>query len=71
MAGCAVCGAARRVRSSTPWSPGATLLAAASGREGEGRTELGEMARTIIESNRYMVLGTADAEGVPWVTPLW
>jgi hypothetical protein len=30
-----------------------------------------EMAKAIIESNRYMVLGTADEAGVPWVTPVW
>lgn len=29
------------------------------------------MAVRIIESNRYMVLGTADAAGVPWTTPVW
>jgi nitroimidazol reductase NimA-like FMN-containing flavoprotein (pyridoxamine 5'-phosphate oxidase superfamily) len=29
------------------------------------------MARDIIESNRYMVLGTADEAGVPWVAPVW
>jgi nitroimidazol reductase NimA-like FMN-containing flavoprotein (pyridoxamine 5'-phosphate oxidase superfamily) len=29
------------------------------------------MAKAIIESNRYMVLGTADEAGVPWVTPVW
>jgi nitroimidazol reductase NimA-like FMN-containing flavoprotein (pyridoxamine 5'-phosphate oxidase superfamily) len=34
-------------------------------------TDFSEMARTIIESNRYMVLGTADEDGVPWVTPVW
>jgi hypothetical protein len=34
-------------------------------------TDFSDMAKGIIESNRYMVLGTADAEGVPWVTPLW
>jgi nitroimidazol reductase NimA-like FMN-containing flavoprotein (pyridoxamine 5'-phosphate oxidase superfamily) len=34
-------------------------------------TDFSEMARAIIESNRYMVLGTADDAGVPWVTPLW
>jgi nitroimidazol reductase NimA-like FMN-containing flavoprotein (pyridoxamine 5'-phosphate oxidase superfamily) len=34
-------------------------------------TDFREMARTIVESNRYMVLGTADEDGVPWVTPLW
>jgi nitroimidazol reductase NimA-like FMN-containing flavoprotein (pyridoxamine 5'-phosphate oxidase superfamily) len=34
-------------------------------------TDFSEMARTMIESNRYMVLGTADEAGVPWVTPVW
>jgi nitroimidazol reductase NimA-like FMN-containing flavoprotein (pyridoxamine 5'-phosphate oxidase superfamily) len=34
-------------------------------------TDFSDMARTIIESNRYMVLGTADEAGVPWVTPVW
>jgi len=34
-------------------------------------TEFSDMARDIIESNRYMVLGTADEAGVPWVTPVW
>ena len=34
-------------------------------------TDFRDMARGIIESNRYMVLGTADAAGVPWVTPVW
>jgi nitroimidazol reductase NimA-like FMN-containing flavoprotein (pyridoxamine 5'-phosphate oxidase superfamily) len=29
------------------------------------------MAKGIIESNRYMVLGTADEAGAPWVTPVW
>ena len=29
------------------------------------------MAKAIIEANRYMVLGTADEAGVPWVTPVW
>jgi pyridoxine/pyridoxamine 5'-phosphate oxidase len=33
--------------------------------------DFGDMARGIIESNRYMVLGTADGAGVPWVTPVW
>ena len=32
---------------------------------------VGDMARGVIESNRYMVLGTADEGGVPWVTPVW
>ena len=34
-------------------------------------TDFSHMARAIIESNRYMVLGTADEDGVPWVTPVW
>jgi uncharacterized protein YhbP (UPF0306 family) len=34
-------------------------------------TDLSDMARDIIESNRYMALGTADEAGVPWVTPVW
>ena len=28
-------------------------------------------AREILATNRYMVLGTADADGVPWVSPVW
>jgi nitroimidazol reductase NimA-like FMN-containing flavoprotein (pyridoxamine 5'-phosphate oxidase superfamily) len=28
-------------------------------------------ARRIIDSNRYMTLGTADASGRPWVSPVW
>src|SRR4030088_2758913 len=39
--------------------------------EGEDMIDFSDMARDIIESNRYMVLGTADAAGVPWVTPVW
>jgi len=33
--------------------------------------DLGELARTIIDSNSYMVLGTADESGLPWVSPVW
>lgn len=33
--------------------------------------DLGAIARSIIDSNQYMTLGTADAEGVPWVSPVW
>ncbi len=33
--------------------------------------DFSDMARDIIELNRYMVLGTADEAGVPWVTPVW
>jgi hypothetical protein len=32
---------------------------------------LNDLARTIVDSNRYMVLGTADQAGHPWVTPVW
>jgi nitroimidazol reductase NimA-like FMN-containing flavoprotein (pyridoxamine 5'-phosphate oxidase superfamily) len=34
-------------------------------------TDFTDMAKAIVEANRYMALGTADAEGNPWVTPLW
>jgi nitroimidazol reductase NimA-like FMN-containing flavoprotein (pyridoxamine 5'-phosphate oxidase superfamily) len=33
--------------------------------------ELGAIARAIIDSNRYMTLGTADENGQPWVSPVW
>ena len=33
--------------------------------------ELGLIARTIIDSNMYMTLGTADASGEPWVSPVY
>ncbi len=29
------------------------------------------MARSIIDSNRFMTLATADGEGVPWASPVW
>jgi nitroimidazol reductase NimA-like FMN-containing flavoprotein (pyridoxamine 5'-phosphate oxidase superfamily) len=29
------------------------------------------IARSIIDANTYMTLGTADERGVPWVTPVW
>jgi uncharacterized protein YhbP (UPF0306 family) len=35
------------------------------------QARLNELARTIIDSNSYMVLGTADQAGHPWVTPVW
>src|SRR5918995_6311006 len=28
-------------------------------------------AREIIDANRYMVLGTSNAGGVPWASPVW
>jgi hypothetical protein len=33
--------------------------------------ELSAIARAIIDSNRYMTLGTADETGRPWVSPVW
>jgi uncharacterized protein YhbP (UPF0306 family) len=33
--------------------------------------DLAAVARGIIESNRYMALGTADETGRPWVTPVY
>ena len=29
------------------------------------------MAKAIVDGNSYMTLGTADAAGVPWATPVW
>ena len=34
-------------------------------------SEREEMARAIVDANSYMTLGTADADGVPWVSPVW
>jgi hypothetical protein len=33
--------------------------------------ELADVARSVIDANRYMALGTADEAGHPWVTPVW
>lgn len=33
--------------------------------------DLDAHARALIEANRYMTLGTADAEGRPWVSPVY
>jgi hypothetical protein len=30
-----------------------------------------EQARQIVDANQYMVLGTADANGRPWGSPVW
>jgi nitroimidazol reductase NimA-like FMN-containing flavoprotein (pyridoxamine 5'-phosphate oxidase superfamily) len=35
------------------------------------KPDLGKLARTIIDSNMYMVLGTADDTGQPWVSPVY
>jgi pyridoxamine 5'-phosphate oxidase-like protein len=33
--------------------------------------ELAAVARQVIDANRYLVLGTADQHGVPWLSPVW
>ncbi|MFD4324700.1 pyridoxamine 5'-phosphate oxidase family protein [Nocardioides sp. NPDC058538] len=29
------------------------------------------IARSIVDENRFMALGTADGAGTPWVSPVW
>jgi nitroimidazol reductase NimA-like FMN-containing flavoprotein (pyridoxamine 5'-phosphate oxidase superfamily) len=33
--------------------------------------ELSDLARRVIDANKYMALGTADEKGHPWVSPVW
>lgn len=33
--------------------------------------EIDVVARGVVDANRYMTLGTADASGRPWVSPVW
>lgn len=33
--------------------------------------DLAAIARSIVDTNRFMALGTADAGGTPWVSPVW
>jgi nitroimidazol reductase NimA-like FMN-containing flavoprotein (pyridoxamine 5'-phosphate oxidase superfamily) len=33
--------------------------------------ELRAVATSIIDSNRYMTLATADGDGLPWASPVW
>jgi nitroimidazol reductase NimA-like FMN-containing flavoprotein (pyridoxamine 5'-phosphate oxidase superfamily) len=33
--------------------------------------DLGTVARSIVDSNRYMTLATADEHGSPWASPVW
>lgn len=35
------------------------------------RQDLGSVARTIIDSNLYMTLATADGAGTPWASPVY
>lgn len=37
----------------------------------DGRQDLADVARGIIDANLYMTLGTADATGMPWVSPVY
>jgi pyridoxine/pyridoxamine 5'-phosphate oxidase len=41
------------------------------GEKTDGERDLGALARNIVDSNLYMTLATADAEGSPWATPVW
>ena len=34
-------------------------------------TDNAAIARAIIDSNSYMILGTADENGSPWASPVW
>ena len=33
--------------------------------------DLQAIARSILDANRFMALGTADGSGTPWVSPVW
>jgi Pyridoxamine 5'-phosphate oxidase len=33
--------------------------------------DLGDLVRNVVEANAYMVLGSADASGRPWVSPVF
>jgi predicted pyridoxine 5'-phosphate oxidase superfamily flavin-nucleotide-binding protein len=33
--------------------------------------DLADVARRVIDANRYMALGTANETGHPWVSPVW
>jgi nitroimidazol reductase NimA-like FMN-containing flavoprotein (pyridoxamine 5'-phosphate oxidase superfamily) len=33
--------------------------------------DLDALARSIVDSNRFMTLATADDRGAPWATPVW
>ena len=37
----------------------------------DGETDLWPTVRQVLAANKYMVLATADAEGVPWATPVY
>jgi len=35
------------------------------------RQDVGAITRSIVDSNRFMALATADASGLPWASPVW
>jgi nitroimidazol reductase NimA-like FMN-containing flavoprotein (pyridoxamine 5'-phosphate oxidase superfamily) len=35
------------------------------------RADVAAIARSIVDANRFMALGTADSGGTPWVSPVW
>jgi pyridoxine/pyridoxamine 5'-phosphate oxidase len=37
----------------------------------ERTPDLATLAREVIDSNQYMTLATADADGRPWASPVW
>src|SRR4051794_25971219 len=39
--------------------------------DGAGIDDPAALAREIVDANLYMVLGTADADGRPWVSPVY
>src|SRR5215218_11156180 len=41
------------------------------GEKPDERQGLGALARSIVDSNLYLTLATADAEGRPWASPVW
>jgi hypothetical protein len=43
----------------------------ANERRGMSLAKLSDHARSVIDSNRYMALGTVDQAGHPWVSPVW
>lgn len=33
--------------------------------------DVAAIARSVLDANQYLVLGTVDADGLPWVTPVY
>src|SRR5260370_4390367 len=68
------CPVPSRPRRSAPIATIVRLCAdGARGKEAAMRADeqLAAHARELIDGNRYMTLGTADADGNPWVTPVF